>query len=444
MIFAKSRRWPSSRQDEILAGLEAYINRVRATKTLRRETVVRALADLGDRVRSGEFDALIAAFAGAEEALRYKNLAAHALSRENIEERLRRELGRPHDMPGGPARTGGIRTVEKPLGTLFHIAAGNMDGLPALSVAEGLLTGNFNILKLPQADGGLTVEILEELCRSEPEIGDFVAVFDTPSSDVAAMEKMAAQADGIVVWGGEEAVRGVRALAPAGAKLIEWGHRLGFAYVSGDRRGVKPELEQLAQLAEHIAVTKQLLCSSCQTIFLDTEDMEELEAFGGTFLTLLDEAMARHPAAEFSEAAARSIRARVNRMEAAVRRMEKQARADKAEADVDGRQVYAGAEGSVTVCRDSALELSPLYGSVLVKRLPEKCLLPVLRTAKGRLQTASLICPEEDRERLTDILIRAGVTRVTRAGHMSEVFPGEAHDGEYPLRRYVRYVDVEE
>ena len=35
------------------------------------------------------------------------------------------------------------------------------------------------------------------------------------------------------------------------------------------------------------------------------------------------------------------------------------------------------------------------------------------------------------------------MTRVTRAGSMSAAFPGEAHDGEYPLRRYVRVVDVE-
>ena len=45
--------------------------------------------------------------------------------------------------------------LARPLGVLLHIAAGNADGLPAFSVAEGLATGNINILKLPQADNGL-------------------------------------------------------------------------------------------------------------------------------------------------------------------------------------------------------------------------------------------------------------------------------------------------
>ena len=65
MIFAKGRLWPSSRQDEILSGLEAYINRVRATKTLPRETVIRALSALGDRISRGEFDGRIASLAAA-------------------------------------------------------------------------------------------------------------------------------------------------------------------------------------------------------------------------------------------------------------------------------------------------------------------------------------------------------------------------------------------
>lgn len=84
-----------------------------------------------------------------------------------------------------------------------------------------------------------------------------------------------------------------------------------------------------------------------------------------------------------------------------------------------------------------------MEGNVLVKLLPARELLPTLRRQRGRLQTAGLICPAGERERLTALLLRAGVTRVTRAGGLSDAFPGEGHDGEYPLRRYTRVVDVE-
>ena len=442
MIYVKGKLWPSSRQDEILAGLEAYINRVRATKTLERDKVISALDALGRRVKDGAFDPLIAALAAGEKADRYKALAVRALNREALEERVRRELSFPEADPSVKSPSDGfpgqIRTEIRPLGTLFHIAAGNMDALPALSAAEGLLTGNFNILKLPQADNGLTVTLLSALSEELPEAADFLAVFDTPSSDVDAMVKLASLADGIVFWGGQAAERAVRKLAPPGVKLIEWGHRLGFAYVSGDWR--KPELfSELVGLADAVASTGQLLCSSAQVIYLDTASMQEAEDFARAFLPLLEEAEKRYPPADPGEAAAQSIRSRVNQLEAAVRRAESASGGDPA----SDRIRYDGARCSVTVCRDSSLELSPLYGSVLVKRLPEKRLLPVLRRSAGTLQTAGLICPPEDRDRLTDLLLRSGLTRVTRAAHMSSVFPGEAHDGEYPLRRYVRAVDVE-
>ena len=51
--------------------------------------------------------------------------------------------------------------------------------------------------------------------------------------------------------------------------------------------------------------------------------------------------------------------------------------------------------------------------------------------------------PPEERAELTALLARAGLTRITAAGTMSAPFPGEGHDGEYPLRRYVRVVDIE-
>lgn len=90
-------------------------------------------------------------------------------------------------------------------------------------------------------------------------------------------------ADGIVVWGGDAAISAVRQFAPVGCKLIEWGHKLGFAYISG----YEDKEKELTALAEHIISTRQLLCSSCQTIFLDTNSQEELHAFCEEFLPYL-------------------------------------------------------------------------------------------------------------------------------------------------------------
>ena len=344
---------------------------------------------------------------------------------------MRRELGENYNIPERITPRYGIQgaTVRRlPLGTLFHIAAGNMDGLPAFSVLEGLLTGNVNILKLPQADNGLTVEILRQLITIEPRLSPFIYVFDTPSTDVDAMQKMADMSDGIIVWGGDGAVRAVRALAPTGAKLIEWGHKLGFAYVSGfeDRNA------ELTALAEHILESKQLLCSSCQTIYLDTACQDDIRTFCREFLPYLDAAAQKYPIREVGAVAEMTLRRYTERLERAVSKREN-----------DGHEVFYGRSVSLTACSDRELELSYMYGNPLVKPLPRKELLPTLRRAKGTLQTAGLICTPDLRAELSETLARAGVTRIMRAGHMSVSGGGEAHDGEYPLMRYTRIVDLE-
>lgn len=260
--------------------------------------------------------------------------------------------------PGPAAGKGAPHGAAAPLGVLMHIAAGNADGLPVLSLAEGLVTGNINILKLPQADGGLSLELVQALIGLAPELADFIYVFDTPSSDIAAMRQMAAYSDGIVVWGGDAAVAAVRQMAPVGAKLIEWGHRLSFAYLSG----YEDKARELAQLAAHIISTRQLLCSSCQVIFLDTEDMGQVHAFCEEFLPILEAAAQAGPPEEIGTRAQVTLRRYAAMLEHAAFGTGAQA----------GRRIYSGRLCQLVACEDHELELSEMFASCLVKRLPAR------------------------------------------------------------------------
>ena len=90
----------------------------------------------------------------------------------------------------------------------------------------------------------------------------------------------------------------------------------------------------------------------------------------------------------------------------------------------------------------SKLELSWLGGNCWVKPLPHRQLLAALKGQKGYLQTVGLLCAPEEREELSVLLARAGLVRITEAGEMSRTLPGEAHDGDYPLRAYSRIVEM--
>ncbi len=429
MILANGVVYDSGQQDMILSTLETRINETRMQPQLDTETVIAAFDTLSRRLESGDFEQILQNV-HMDNLESYLSIAVRMLRRDCMEYKVKAELGSRYFMPkltGPPLGFPRIEIDPRPLGTLMHIAAGNMDVLPAYSVAEGLLAGNINILKLPSADNGVTIEIFEQLIAIEPKLRDYIYIFDTPSTDIAAMQKMASVADGIAVWGGDEAVSSVRQLAPTGCRLIEWGHKLGFAYISG----YENKEQELNALAEHIMMTKQLLCSSCQVIYLDTEHMDEVAEFCKMFLPYLEKAAEKFPVQDMGAVAEMTLRRYADMLECTLNPAK----------PMDG-QVYQGKHCSLTASSDSELELSYMYGNCIVKRLPERHMMTCLRQSKGYLQTAGLITAPSRRERLTELLIRCGVNRVMRAENMSDSFLGESHDGEYALRKYTRIVNI--
>lgn len=423
MILYKGQLYNTDKQDELLNQLFDNLTATLSSTTLDNETVISAFSRLSAKIAAGELNSIIDTIDYNDDAEPLIDMAVRMMSRDYLEYKIKTELGDTSMFSDLPDRR--TQTQRYPLGVIFHIAAGNMDVLPIVSVAEGLLAGNINILKLPSADRGLTVTALKYLVDLEPKLADYIYVFDTPSDDIAAMKRMADLSDGIAVWGGDEAISAVRNLAKPGTRLIEWGHKLGFCYIAG-----KPSEADLQALAKHIITTRQLLCSSCQVIYLDTEDQTKLKEFASAFLPFLEKAYEAHPISDIGAKAELSLRRYVNSLSAIV------------ESDNPGDNVLSGTHTSVTIGHDDSLELSYMYGNVIVKALPRACIIETLRKHKGYLQTAGLICPPEDRSLLISALLKAGVERVTPPGSMSDYFDGEAHDGEFSLQRYTRFVNI--
>ena len=422
MILYRGELCEDRELPRLLERLEADCLETIAGQSIDRETVVAACDALARRAEAGDYDSVLQPFLAAFsiDPARFRE-ALFLFKREALSYKLAVELG-PEDLPDlTPPGRAPIRRRRMPLGVLFHMAAGNVDGLPAYSVVEGLLAGNVNILKLPAQDRGASLLLLRELVRLEPRLRDFVYVFDVPSTDLQSLERFAKIADAVVVWGGDEAVRAARTLAGPDTALICWGHKLSFAYA------VPPVSDgDLEALADHICATGQLLCSSCQGIFLDTGDMGEVHALAERLFPILQAAARRHPPTD------PALRARAT-LELYARELE---------ADSGGRRIYRGGCVSVTAAPDSRLELGLLAGNCWVKPLPRDQIVPRLKPRKGCLQTAGLLCPEGEREALSALLARAGVVRVTGPGDMSRTVPGEAHDGTYPLAAYTRIVEL--
>jgi hypothetical protein len=313
-----------------------------------------------------------------------------------LKERLSRELG---------DRRENIRS----LGVLLHIAAGNADGLPVFSVLEGLLTGNINLLKLPSAVDKITIPLLLKIFEIAPSLAEYVYIFDFSSKEISKTESLIKYADGVIVWGGDTAVSAFRRIVPPNVKLIEWGHKVSFAYISGEVRE-----SELPLLAEHIAKTDGLLCSSCQGIYIDTDDLAKAAEFCVKFLPILDK-----------YAAEKNYGVGITARRTLFLENEK----------LEGNRVWRTENCGITLCGENGLDSGNGFCCIWVKALTKEKILPVIKPYRNRLQTVGLLCPSERRQELSELFFTAGATTVTT----SDMTPSAlAHDGEYALRRYVR------
>ena len=360
----------------------------------------------------------------------YKKQINQMLSAEAIRERMKIELGANYDelkiLKYSHSGATAIQTIA-PLGVLFHITAGNVDGLPFISLLDGLLTGNINIVKLPKEEGGITVLLLSELFKIEPSLKEYVYVFDYSSKEIHAMRKLATVADAIIVWGGDEAVSAVRKLADPNTKVIEWGHKISFAYVTKDGAS----REALEKLAFHICLTNQLFCSSCQGIFLDTDNMQDVYDFCEEFLPIFERVCRENPFA-FDATARLFIQAEVT-----LQNYHRQVENKNKEI-----RVFRDQNCSITAQSDSKLETSLMYRNIWVKPLKRDDIIK-LRPYKNYLQTAALICSEPEHEELVYNLLRTGIVKISDGFEMSNYAFGEAHDGVFTLRCYTKIVSVQ-
>ena len=190
MNLVKGKILNSKECDNILENLEQHILNTLNKGQLSTETVIAACNKVVTEFDESEYiDAISRLGIDQSLAKSYIDEFRQAFGKESLLRRIEVELG--------SAAAGQIL----PLGVLLHIAAGNADGLPAFSVLEGLLAGNINILKLPAAEGGISVRLLQELKKAEPQLAEYIYVFDYSSKDIEHMEKLISAADAVVVWG---------------------------------------------------------------------------------------------------------------------------------------------------------------------------------------------------------------------------------------------------
>jgi len=392
----------------------------------------RACASFREQLMEGDNEELIQSLteAGntAEKAAETIEEIVAFLDPDFLEQKLKRELGKdnPFVLHRNDFR-GDAFEAWAPLGMLVHVVPGNAPTVAPLSVLEGLMSGNINILKNSSKNGIFPQLVLRGILDADPtgSLKPFIYAFQIPSARKDMLTTLFNAAHGIAAWGGEEAVASVRKMAPEGVRIIDWGHRISFSYVSSKMKNNIPTLENIAY---DICVIEQQACSSPQCLYLETSDKEELLAFAKNFAITLDKVSKTFPLADMSipEMAEITNVTQVTKLGASL-----------GESDV-----IESPDKSWRILIDykSGLRPSPLFRTIWVKPLSKENIGSTLRPLRTYLQTAGLACTLDELGELSTSLVQAGVTRIKQPGHMLDGYAGEPHDGVYALQRYCRRV----
>ena len=419
MILYKGEVYPDGKQEELISSLQGdMLATLQNNRTLTHNDVIDACDKLYQRVMNHEFDNIVLPLLEMAN-MPYSTFERYAkyFSKEGLLKKIDIELG---DLKNGELDLDEENTRHyEPLGILFHIAAGNVDLLPAYSVVEGLLVGNINILKLPTGDNGMSIRLLQELIKESPVLKDYIYVFDVPSTEVETIKQLANLADATIVWGGDMAQKAARTFVDIHSSIISWGHKISFTYVDKNVTD-----EEIRALCESICATNQLFCSSSQGIYVNTDDINELKALAERVLPIFAETSKKMGTLPLTMKAKNSLLIYNEKLEG---------NADK---------VFMKDGVSIIVKEDNKLELSFLFQNIWIKPLRKEDIIKVLKPNKNLLQTVSINKLIEGKKEISSLLAKAGATRITALGDNSRMLAGESHDGEYALRRYIRVVET--
>lgn len=390
-------------------------------------TILQALYQLGKRLVEDPLfftEALTRQGLAEEQIQETIQEAVGILNQEALMKKIQRELG------GIPGEIEHINEEQKilegwlPVGVLGHVTSSNDPLIGFLSLVEGLITGNINLVKTSVDNYEIPLLLCQALLEIEPLLASRIYLFPIPSAEQTLLGKIFACCDKIAVWGSEKAVSGVKDLAPVGVEVVSWGHRISFAYFTPAGKNT----EAMKALAKEVCLNEQQACSAPQVVYFETADRKELMAFAKELAAIFEGFSPNYPQGKLSIAEQAELTTQVE-----VAKL----------AEIMGDQnVLEGANYRLFVKFDASLEASPLYRTLIVKPINRQDIISNLRGFRHYLQTVGLSCGQSEIAEISSKLYAAGVTKITNPGQMLMGYTGEPHDGGYALAHYVKKVSL--
>ena len=320
-----------------------------------------------------------------------------------------------------------------PRGVVTHWLAGNVPILGMISLIQGILTKNINIIKLPKQNGMILPRMVSHISNFNLEQdGNIIYGNDLMKScmfiyvnrnDKKSQELLSTKSDVRIAWGGREAVETVMSLPRrSGTDDVIFGPKYSFAAI-GKNSFNSDQLDDLTyRLALDASIFEQQGCNSPHTVFIEEGSEITPVKFAENLAGAMEKVLIRIPQPFIDNSIAYQIAK--NRSNFAFT-----------------GKVFAskGTEWSVIYSNEPGLANACYHRTIFVK--PVKDLKDILKFIEHRKhQTLGLSINESHKIKFAELAINNGIERITELGKMS-VFD-YPWDGIFPINQLVRWASL--
>jgi hypothetical protein len=314
-----------------------------------------------------------------------------------------------------------------PVGLVAHWMAGNVPTLGFLSMIQGILTKNANLIKVASNQDDMLANLLQILGKtgkgktySGRKLVESIAVIRYDKAEFKPGKAISASANARVFWGSDETVNLLRQLpATMNCRDLVFGNKTSFMAI--DRHVLEGnDFELLARrVAADVSLFEQKACASPHTLFLETQDDRILESMAEAIYKAMSRALRTY---EKSPPSPQEVSAILN---------------IRAQYDMFQRAWYPhGVE--FTLLSDNLFQLGPPIGNRVLYLRKVDDLAKVADLISPQVQSVGLACCAKCFEAITRLFARRGVVRFSTIGAMTHF--ENPWDGYTLVHHLVRWV----
>lgn len=357
------------------------------------------------------------------------------LTPENFQALLAQEFGDARRLDGFVGAAGEKKSMAVAPELLVHICAGNIPNPTLMSLTQGLLLRSAQFVKCASGASLLPRLFAHSLHEADRHLGGCVEIAEWPGGSGALEEVLFAEADCVTATGSDATLAAIRAQLPVAQRFVGYGHRVSFAFVTGEVLSGPGVTQLVARAAADVTAWDQQGCLSPHVIYVEDKGLVSAMKFAELLAAELERREATEPrgAIAVAEAAAIATRREVYELRAAH--------------DPEATRVWRSAESTAwTVVFENGprFQASCLNRFIYVKTARD--LADVLQNAdagRGKVSTVGLAATEGRALKLAAELARWGATRICLLGEMQNPPLTWRHDGRPALGDLTTWTDFE-